>query len=73
MMIELTTEEVKAHQKKIRDIREKASRATMKFNDGDITKKKWQKVREEVKEEEAEFIKTSGVILYFGKMFRASV
>lgn len=71
-MIKMTAEEVKDHHAKIKQIRSRVNRANEKYAEGDITKKKWEKIRKEVKEEEAEYVKTSGVILYFGNYFRGS-
>lgn len=71
-MIKMTAEEVKAHHLKIKQIRNRVTRANEKYSEGDITKKKWEKVRKEVKEEEAEYVKSSGVILYFGNYFRGA-
>jgi len=70
-MRKLTEIEIIAHKAKIKQCREKAAKAKIKFCDGDITVKKMYRVIKESQQEEAEYIRKSGVILYFGKLFMA--
>lgn len=69
-MILLTEEERNTHRTTIRRIRDKAVRAKEKYCNGDITTKKLKLIEKTVREEEIDYIKTSGVILYYGKLFK---
>lgn len=69
-MRKMTWEEVQEHQKNIKQIRDRALRARARYVNGDITVKKLKLVNREVREEEATYIQTSGVLLYFGQLFK---
>lgn len=68
-MRKMTAEEVKAHNQRIKAFREKSAKITDRYNFGDITKKKWEETRKAIKEEENDYIRQSGIIMYYGQLF----
>lgn len=68
-MRRLTKEEIKAHTERIKFIRARATRAKSRHESADITRKKLSRITEEVSAEESEYLRGSGIILYFGNYF----
>lgn len=71
-MTKLTPEEVQEHKKRIKSIRDRAARAKDRYYGEDITLKKLKSIEKEVRKEENDYLRDSGIILYFGNLFKVS-
>lgn len=69
-MREMTREEITAHKKKLEQIRSKTDRARNRWEEGLIGQKKFYQTKDMADKEETEYLKTSGIFLYFGKLFK---
>ena len=71
-MIKLTEGEVKLHQIRLKQIRDRLERAKVKFANEDITLKKLKSIKKEVAEEEVTYLRETGIIYYFGSLFKVT-
>lgn len=70
MMIELNEIEEKDHKTRLRLFKTREVRVRDKYNDGLITRKVLRASIEKLREEEAEYLKATRIILYFGKLYK---
>ena len=69
-MRKLTQDESFNHRLTIKKIRRKADMVKVKYENGDITRKKMKASLEEIKQEEETYIRSSKIILYFVQLFK---
>lgn len=60
-----------AHDQALKKFEDKKRKIDQKFCNGDITMKKRNASLAELKKEQTDYTQTSGIIQYFGKLFKA--